>query len=193
MASASRSSTQKSTTGSYDHYWPLTGHLHHPSYATHCPPSTGTSTLTPTTPASERQPENSTHIHEFVTPSCGYGRDAPEGTYAVLHGQFGSRAFGFEHVRPSAFQGAGRRIGDALVRDELGEHVEPLEGEPSDLGGPGVVGAHSLLGEPDVFEGDLLRFHLTPFVRVCEEVERVRHWGLYVDALPVGHNARLLS
>src|SRR5665647_1852488 len=54
MANASRSSTPKSTTASYDHYWPLTGHLHHPSYATHCPPSTGTSALTPTTPASVR-------------------------------------------------------------------------------------------------------------------------------------------
>src|SRR5450759_2960022 len=72
MANASRSSTPKSTTGSYDHYWPLTGHLHHPSYATHCPPSTGTSTLTTTTPASESLPENSRHIHEFVTPSFGY-------------------------------------------------------------------------------------------------------------------------
>src|SRR5665647_2092432 len=71
MANASRSSTPKSTTASYDHYWPLTGHLHHPSYATHCPPSTGTSTPTPTTPASQRQPETSRHIHEFMTPSCG--------------------------------------------------------------------------------------------------------------------------
>ncbi len=46
-------------------YLPLTGHLHQPSYATAWPPSTDTSTPTPTTPASERQPENSRHIHEF--------------------------------------------------------------------------------------------------------------------------------
>jgi hypothetical protein len=50
---------------------PPTNHPHQQSYATPWPPSTDTSTPTPTTPASETQPENSRQIHEFVSPSCG--------------------------------------------------------------------------------------------------------------------------
>lgn len=53
-------------------------------------------------------------------------------------------------------QRARRPVGDALVRDELGEHVEPLERESHDLGGPAVVGAQPLWGEPDVLELDAL-------------------------------------
>src|SRR6266496_342959 len=63
-----------------------------------------------------------------------------------------SRAFGLERERQGASEGQRRRVGDALIGNELGEHAEGLDADAGNGENHAVVGAHALVGHFDVRE-----------------------------------------